>query len=166
MRSHNGGDKGKLGLYDQSFRTPIVFAWPGRIEQGQTREDLIRAADIAPTILDYLGLEAPPDIYGRSYRDVISGTGSGGGQEIIGRVTQLRWEGNMMGRRARAYWLRRGPWYFSWDLDTGETRLFNVDDDPRSDNDLAAERPGLVADFKARISDWRSTYERQPDSDR
>jgi arylsulfatase A-like enzyme len=159
MRFHNGGDKGKLGLYDQSFRTPIIFVWPGRNEGGQTREDLIHAADIAPTILDYLGLQAPPGIYGRSYRGVISATSSDSRQEIIGRVTQLRWEGDMMGRKARGYWLRRGPWYFSWDLDTGETRLFNVEDDPRSDNDLAGENAALVAEFKERILRWRSTYE-------
>lgn len=159
MRFHNGGDKGKLGMYDQSFRTPIVFVWPGRIAVGQTREELIHAADIAPTILDYLGLEAPPDIYGRSYQDVISGTSTNSREEIIGRVTQLRWEGDMMGRKARGYWLRRSPWYFSWDLDTGETRLFDVEADPRSENDLAEDNEGLVADFKQRISRWRSTYE-------
>ena len=27
IRSHNGGDKGKLSVYDQSFRTPIIFSW-------------------------------------------------------------------------------------------------------------------------------------------
>ena len=31
MRSHNGGDKGKLSIFDQSFRTPIIFSWKNKI---------------------------------------------------------------------------------------------------------------------------------------
>ena len=30
MRSHNGGDKGKGSIYDMSFRSPIIFSYPGR----------------------------------------------------------------------------------------------------------------------------------------
>ena len=80
-------------------------------------------------------------------------------EEIVGRVTQLRWEGDMMGRSARAYWLRRGPWHFSWDLDTGVARLFDVNEEPRSELDLSEEHPELVTEFQKRIEEWRSTYE-------
>ena len=34
LRWHNGGDKGKLSVYDQSFRTPILFSWPKHIKPG------------------------------------------------------------------------------------------------------------------------------------
>jgi hypothetical protein len=37
--------------------------------------------------------------------------------------------------------------------------LFNVEVDPRSENDSAEELAGLVADFKTRITGRRSTYE-------
>ena len=159
MRFHNGGDRGKLGMYDQSFRTPIIFAWPGRIGAGQMREDLIHGADIAATILDYVGLESPESIFGRSYSDVIDSAATGPRDDIVGRVTQVRWEGDMMGRRMNGYWVRQGPWFLSWDVDTDETRLFNLVDDPRSDFDVSADHPDLVDGFKSRIDSWRAAYE-------
>ena len=159
MRFHNGGDKGKLSMYDQSFRTPVIFAWPGRIGEGEVREDLIHGADIPATILDYLGFRVPTWLYGQSYREVIEGQAPGSREEIMGRVTQVRWEGDMMGRRMNGYWIRRGPWFFNWDVDSGETQLFNVVDDPRSERDLAGERQDLVNEFIVRINAWRGAYE-------
>jgi uncharacterized sulfatase len=159
MRFHNGGDKGKLSAYDLSFRTPVIFAWPDRIEAGVVREELIHGADLPATILDYLGLEFPEPVYGRSYREVIAGNPADAREEIIGRVTQVRWEGDMMGRRMKGYWLRRGAWFFSWDVDSGETMLFNVVDDPRSEHDLSADEQGQVEWFQVRIDAWRAAFE-------
>ena len=34
LRWNNGGDKGKLSMHDQSFRTPVIFAQRGRIPGG------------------------------------------------------------------------------------------------------------------------------------
>lgn len=158
MRFNNGGDKGKLGLTDLSFRTPVIFSWPGQIEAGATAAPLIHAADITPTVLDYLGLEPPPDLFGTSYKGFLSGQSSAPRSEIVGRATQLRWEGDMMGRRAKAYWIRRDNWFFSWDTETGEKNLFDVQDDPREDTNLAEDHLELVEDLTARIQAWRSSY--------
>jgi hypothetical protein len=57
------------------------------------------------------------------------------------------------------YWLRSGPWFFTWDVDTRETRLFNVVVDPRSEQDLSRDRPNLVEVFEDRIDDWRAVYQ-------
>ena len=62
MRWHNGGDKGKLSMYDQSFRTPIIFSWKGNIDEGIVYDDLIHSADISATIMDYLNIP-PPEGY-------------------------------------------------------------------------------------------------------
>ncbi|MEM8909215.1 MAG: sulfatase-like hydrolase/transferase [Bacteroidota bacterium] len=59
LRWHNGGDKGKLSIYDQSFRTPIIFSWKDKIASGARKSDLIESADIPATILDYLGIPIP-----------------------------------------------------------------------------------------------------------
>ena len=59
----------------------------------------------------------------------------------------------------RGYRPRRGSWYFSWDVDTQAVLLFDVEADPRRENDLAADHPDLVGEFKARIEEWRKTHE-------
>lgn len=158
MRFHNGGDRGKLSMYDQSFRTPIIFSWPGHIKAGARHSDLVHSADIPLTILDYLGVDGLPYAYGRSVRPVIEGR-AGGRDAIQGRATQVRWEGDMMGRSTQGYWLREGPWYFSWDLPTDETRLFNLETDPRSDTNVADREPVRVSDYRRRVEAWRQEFE-------
>jgi hypothetical protein len=65
----------------------------------------------------------------------------------------------MMGRRMNGYWLRRGPWFFNWDVDSGTTQLYNVLDDPRSERDRSVENQRLVEEFQHRIDAWRAAYE-------
>ena len=67
----NGGDKGKLGLSDQSFRTPIIFSWPNKMAEGISGEELVYSADIPATILDCLSIPIPADWFGRSMRSII-----------------------------------------------------------------------------------------------
>ena len=71
MRSHNGGDKGKLSFYDQSFRTPIIFSWENRIENNKQLKQMIHSADIPATILDYLDIDVPENYFGRSFKPLI-----------------------------------------------------------------------------------------------
>ena len=158
LRFNNGGDKGKLGLTDLSYRTPVIFSWPGRIQAGTTNPSLIHAADLTPTVLDYLGLDAPDGIFGTSYKNVLTNQSGEPRSEIVGRTTQLRSEEDMMGRKAKAYWIRQDHWFLSWDTESGEKRLYDVQRDPREDSNLASEHPELVEDLVARIQAWRAAY--------
>ena len=103
MRWHNGGDKGKLGLSDQSFRTPIIFSWPDQIKGGYKKNTLVHSADIPATILDILGDSIPRHWFGKSVKGDIfkTQTKAGGRIRIIGRITQMRSEDNVMGKKSR-----------------------------------------------------------------
>lgn len=158
MRFNNGGDKGKLSMYDQSFRTPLIWSWPGHIPAGERREALAHSADLPVTILDLLGLPPLPGTFGESLRPVLAGDGEG--REMVqGRVTQVRWEGDMMGRQTQGYWLREDDWFFSWDATTEYTRLFNLSADPQSDRNVADAHADRVARYRQRVAEWRERYE-------
>lgn len=146
IRSKDGGDKGKKSMFDQSFRTPIIFTWEVRIAKGKVKEDLIYIPDIPATVLDYVGLPAPKQYYGKSYRTVIVGTDSNLRNEIIGDATQTRewWKGE-------AYWLRNDKWFFTWNATADTEVLYNMDDDPFSNNDVAGDYPELVDKYKKRL---------------
>ena len=155
LRWHNGGDKGKLSVYDQSFRTPIIFSWENHIEKESKREDLIYSADIPATILDYLDIAIPDDYAGLSYRTVISGEKTNQRTEIIGDVEQIRWEGDMMGRNIEGYWIRTEGWFFKWNVTTKEKALFDMKKDPNNDQDLSEDHPDLVEKYTNRILNWK-----------
>ncbi|MEM9823896.1 MAG: sulfatase-like hydrolase/transferase [Bacteroidota bacterium] len=157
LRWHNGGDKGKLSMYDQSFRTPIIFSWPGKIEAGVVRKDLMHSADIPATILDVLDIPLPKHFFGQSYLPLIEGQQKELRKYIVGNVDQVRWEGDMMGRKLEGYWLREKDWFFHWNKTDGEKALYNMKEDPFNNQNLAAEQTDLVDRFTLQIKDWKET---------
>lgn len=65
----------KRWMYEESFRTPFVVRWPGHIP-AETRSDLmIQNIDLAPTLLDLAGVEAPARMHGRSFADLLRSGG-------------------------------------------------------------------------------------------
>ena len=113
LRWHNGGDKGKLSVYDQSFRTPIIFSWKDKIEAGQKNDQLMHSADIPATILDFIGVDPLSNYFGKSYKTSIQGGEAALREEIIGRATQIRSEEDMMGQQIEGYWVRTPEWFLS-----------------------------------------------------
>ncbi len=43
-------------VYDQTIHIPLIFVWPGKLPAGEVRRALARHIDIAPTMLDILGV--------------------------------------------------------------------------------------------------------------
>ena len=155
LRWHNGGDKGKLSVYDQSFRTPIIFSWKDKIEAGATSKALMHSADIPATILDYIDVEVPEDYFGRSYKTLVEDINKTDRDIIIGKATQMRSEEDMMGMKIEAYWARTNDWFFQWNLTTETIALFDMKDDPRNDNNLADANPDKVKEFQQKIESWK-----------
>ncbi|HUP13152.1 MAG TPA: sulfatase/phosphatase domain-containing protein, partial [Niastella sp.] len=75
--SDQGFYMGEHGLYDkrfmyeESFRTPMVIRYPGKIKPKQKVEQFTLNLDIAPTLLDYAGITIPADMQGESIRPIL-----------------------------------------------------------------------------------------------
>ena len=155
LRWHNGGDKGKLSVYDQSFRTPILFSWPKQIKPGSS-EALVHSADIPYTILDLLGLEQPQSFEGQTLRPIWENPSVAiGRSKIIGKATQIRDEADMMGKKIEAYWVRDQDWFFRWNLTLDEKALFDMKNDPNNDYDLVQKYPERVEEYIETIENWK-----------
>ena len=159
LRWHNGGDKGKLSMYDQSFRTPIIFSWKDKIESGKRIDELIHSADIPATILDFVNINVPKGYFGQSYKAIIEGKQGDSRKEILGNITQTRWEGDMMGRKLDGYWMRTKDWFFNWNATDSVYSLYDMNKDPRNNIDLAEAHPEKVMEFKAKIIEWKEQFE-------
>ena len=151
----NGGPKGKGALYDQSFRSPLIFYWKGRIRGTLNDSSLVSAMDIVPTVLDLAGVAAPEDLPGRSLKPLFEGGEIDERTELIGYTDNRRLESQPMGTLAEGYYVRTRRWHFLWYRDTGEYELYDIQRDPGARHDLAAEFPHLVERFKRRIDEWR-----------
>lgn len=56
----NGPFRGNKGsLFEGGIRMPAVVSWPGKIPEGQTRDQLTIAVDVFPTVVEIIGAEMP-----------------------------------------------------------------------------------------------------------
>lgn len=117
-------------------RSPLIVSWPGAPAPAQgIRDHFVHAIDIAPTLLDLIGIEALPEMDGRSLATSITDA-----QAPAGRRTQY-WE--TLGHRA--------VWDNGWKAVTAHTpgvpyeedqwRLYNTQEDFSESRDLAEAEP-------------------------
>ena len=63
----------KRFMYEESFRTPLIVRWPGKVKPGAINTDLVQNLDFAQTMLDAVGADMPADMQGRSLLPLLTG---------------------------------------------------------------------------------------------
>ena len=155
------GDHGwfdKRFMYEQSLRMPFLVRYPGMVEQGSVNDDIVVNIDFAPTILDYAGVEVPPDIQGSSIRRILEGN------------TPADWRTSMYyhyyeypawhmvkrhyGIRTRRYKLM----HFYYDIDAWE--LYDLEKDPDELNNLYGDPAydTIITELKTELEKLRTQY--------
>lgn len=149
-----------FNLYEQSLRVPMIWNHPGKIDAGLTPEAMVSSYDYFPTILDYLGLEAPMDKkrVGRSYADFVRGKTPAWRDRLYFEYAHVRGI-----RTKNLKYLERAEGYpsemFDLEADPGETK--SVYDDPAYKGQREAFHQELTKYFEDNgappLEDWRKT---------
>jgi arylsulfatase A-like enzyme len=63
----------KRFVYDESFKTPLLVAWPGKVKSGTRSDELVQNLDFAQTFLEAAGVSAPTDMQGESLIPLLTG---------------------------------------------------------------------------------------------
>ena len=63
----------KRFVYDESFKTPLLVAWPGKIQPGSKSDELVQNLDFAQTFLEAAGIPQPEDMQGESLMPLLTG---------------------------------------------------------------------------------------------
>jgi arylsulfatase A-like enzyme len=148
-----GGHQGKMSLYEDGFRTPLIFNWPGRIGSPRTDDALISSVDLFPTLLGIAGARLPVDREGRDLRPLLDGEAQEARAELIGTASTLRSDtpDSPMG----GSFLRNRRWHYL-SYNDGRQALFDLEKDPDERHDIADEHSKLVERFRKRIRTWIS----------
>ncbi|MDR2388172.1 MAG: sulfatase [Tannerellaceae bacterium] len=143
----------KRQFYEESVRVPMLAYAPGLFEGGRVIEPLVQNVDIAPTILDYLGLEKAPQMVGYSFLPLLRGEETAWRSRIF---YEYYWEHEfpqtptMHGVRTDRYKYIRyhGVW------DTNE--FYDLQDDPAEMHNLIAdpERQELIRQLNHDLYNW------------
>ena len=148
----------KRWMYEESFRTPLVMQFPGRIKPGTRVTSLVQNIDYAPTFLEYAGLPVPADVHGKSLVRLAEGKRERGWRDSLYyhyyEYPDAHRVAPHYGVRSDRYKLIRfyGPfdyWEF-YDLKTDPTEVHNRVADP------AYARQ--VADMKSELIRLRAQY--------
>ena len=134
------------GLAEELIHIPAVLKPPGWKARGKTIGELVRMVDFAPTILDYTGLSAKgASMDGVSLRPLIEGRKMAPLTAFFSTIP--------FGVVRDARWKYR---YVKSPEDGGQPRelLFDISSDPLENYDVAALHPGVVADMRARYSEF------------
>ena len=134
-------------LYDELLHIPLIVHAPGAAPPGTVIERPVRMIDLAPSLLEWAGLERPATFEGRPLSQVLAAPGAPG-DDLIATATQAQFP--------TRYAIRSGGLKLIESLDTGKRELFDLASDPGEEKNLAAERPDDLAKLEARLAAARA----------
>ena len=121
-------------VYGNTQRVPLMFSLPGHVPTGRTVEGVVRAVDVAPTVLELAGLPPLARADGRSLIPLIAGrTQDDAGPAYLESFHPRIWWGAQ-----ELLALRSGRWLF---VEAPRPELYDVTADPAERVNLATARP-------------------------
>jgi len=166
------GLMGKNVFFEASIRVPLLICFPGRVKPGRY-DSLVESIDLLPTLFELAGLREPYPCQGRSLAALIDG----GGRPYVERdavfsenvIPEIITGGSLdfafeKGRGVKgirhpdAKMVRTRRWKYNY-YPEGFAELYDLDNDPREDRNLATDagRRGVVDEMRGRILDWMIT---------
>ena len=150
-------------LYEPDVRIPLIVRWPGRLPAGVRSLAPAETIDIAPTVLDLLGLPPLPDADGRSLAGVLRG-----GEFTPRPIFVESGESFFPENRRRTLGGVEGKWRAvrlgDWKLvrlprpdGSPALELYDVRTDPGESRDLAASDPSRAAGLEALLTEWMAS---------
>jgi arylsulfatase A-like enzyme len=155
ISSDHGENQGELGIYGEhgtadegTCRIPMIIRWPGG-QQGQIDTGLHYNLDLPPTLADLFDTKKHELWDGKSTSPaILDGADCGRDQLVLSQCAHVC-------QRS----VRFGPWLYMRSYHDGyhlfpKEMLFNLEDDPYEQHDLAEERPEVVREAVYRLTQW------------
>ncbi|MFH1418787.1 MAG: sulfatase-like hydrolase/transferase [Planctomycetota bacterium] len=133
-------------IYDTTMLVPLIFRCPGLIPSGRRVPAQVRVVDIAPTVLDYLGLPALPIAQGTSLQPLI--TGERDDLDLMAYSESFYPLINYGLSQLRA--VRCGGWKF---IHAPKPELYHVAEDPLEAHNLIDKHPERAAEMLQDLRD-------------
>lgn len=161
--AHGGGGNtgrwrgAKASLFEGGIRVPSVLSFPGRVPEGETRDQAISNMDFFPTILEFCGAEPPSyAVDGRSLAAVLQSRDAPSEHAVFHWMWQDQWavrEGDWKlignGRDTTGLQSPHAP-----RKEMGELYLANLAEEKPEAANHVARRPDLVDRLRRRHEEW------------
>ncbi|MGH2534442.1 MAG: sulfatase family protein [Thermomicrobiales bacterium] len=165
VSADHGESIGELGVYfdhsnccEGTTHVPLIVDWPG-MPGGQVVDELVYQLDLPPATLDLLGMPVPIGWDGASLGPAVRGEAFAGREHLVLGTGIFSFQRAVRTPRHRLIRTIH-PGLYPYD----SLYLFDMEADAGQRQNLAADRPEIVADLDHRLLDWLWTYTTGPAS--
>jgi arylsulfatase A-like enzyme len=159
LGDHNAYFFHRDSVYEQVLAVPLIVRWPGRLPAGAEVAVPIAGVDVAPTILELLGIDPGVPLEGVSRAGLARGEAGAAGAE----ATFAEWSDQIVV-------VGEGSWRLVWNPNRVATRaiapdaqgeiaaeeLYDLSRDPLQQANRAAQEPERVAALRRRACEFVS----------
>lgn len=137
------------GLYEGNIHVPLILYWPGKLPAGRRVPGFVQNLDIAPTLLELVGVRDRDQMEGLSLLPSIFGMRAGNYDELF--FSEATWEV----KRA----IRTSRWKFIDSIEQDPhgrplQELFDLAQDPTEQQNLIETQPDVSKTLEARLHAW------------
>lgn len=161
-RANDGLRGQKADIWEGGHRIPFLARWPGKIQAGSARSDLICLTDLLATVAAIIDVPLPHDAAEDSFNLLPA---------LLGRTLQapIR-EAVVHHSNDGTFAVRQGPWKLALALGShgfseprniapkpgeAEGQLYNLADDPQEQHNLWLQKPEIVARLTALLKKYQ-----------
>jgi len=137
FHQHEGNYGHTFLLYDENVHVPFLIAAAGLMRRQERVRKVVSLVDVAPTILDLMGIPSRANYQGRTMLDGTPRMALFFADYSLG----------LLG-------LRDGPWKFVYEVGSGRAKLFDLERDPRELSDVSAPEAARVSWYGQVVRDW------------
>jgi len=150
---------GKGSLYEGGLRVPLMIRLPGVTSPGAVCDEPVLSMDLHPTIANLTGCEVV------DHSEAFDG---------IDVSTVLKDPASSLEREAVFFHyphyyptttpvsaVRRGPWKLLQYHEDGRTELYQLEDDPGEQNDVASAHPEVASQLQTQLTAWLDEVDAQ-----
>ena len=145
-------------IYEEQLRLVLFLRYPERIRAGQIVSAQVRSIDLAPTILDLLGIQIPQDLDGLSLLPLMNSGGNSKNRVAFSETFAPDEQAlHLVAVNDGRYKLIRSLGGSNW--------LYDIEKDPGEHRNIAKERPAEVTRLGALLDIYLSKGEQAKDGD-
>lgn len=137
------------GLYEGNIHVPLIFYWPGKLPSGKRVQGFVQNLDLAPTLLELVGIPDRDQMRGISLLPPVYGLRDGNYTEMY--FSEATWQ------LKRA--IRTERWKFINSIEPDPhgrpmQELFDLKSDPGEQRNVIEEQPERAKELEERLSAW------------
>ena len=150
-------------LYDEAVRVPLLLRWPGVVPAGRVVETPVALVDLAPTLLELLGVPAQErGFQGGSLARALAEGGALDPERPV-HLQRRHYDGEQVGDEwveGDLYGVRQGRWKYLESGDGSRRELYDLAEDPGETVNLEASHPAEARRLAAGIARWKAASRR------